>query len=151
MQVPMTMTLFFFKFNPLQFSSIQINKSENEDKNVHLPRIAIQTSSSSLCLANSSSVTSRTLPPTPVRSLPLRPKRIQSINERPRFKLTLFRPIEDVGDDKEERCWELGAGNWGMMNCLFWAVLSIRAELFSSRLGLTGRERDLPHPSLNYL
>lgn len=69
-----------------------------------LPPMAIQQSSRVLCLANSSSVTVSFWPPTPVKSLPLFPSRIQSMSEWPGVRATLLRTMFDGGGKRDRAC-----------------------------------------------
>lgn len=62
-------------------------------KKKNLPRIAIQASFCLLWVASSDKVTTRGTPPTPVKSTPEFPNRIQSIKLWPGAKAVLFRGL----------------------------------------------------------
>ena len=119
--------------------------------------MAIQQSFALLCLANSSGVTSMTRPPTPVRSFPLCPSRIHSINDRPGFRATFLRSVPAPADIL---CCEAGAGNEGANRLFpllpadkpaFLAAILERA-LLDRPLGLSVGEPevlDLPQPRVS--
>ena len=84
---------FFFKFLDAKKVDERVNVCKIKKKRRSVPLIAIQASFCLLWLASSDNVTTRGTPPTPVKSAPEFPKRIQSIRLWPGASAVLFRGL----------------------------------------------------------
>lgn len=76
-----------------------------------LPLMAIQASFFLLCAASCSGVTSRSTPPTPVRSTPEWPNLTQSMSEWPGFRATLLRGLPAITHSRVYRRVQAGEKN----------------------------------------